>query len=631
MNNIVVIAGLIIAVVMMVPVVLKLKDHPRGLFILFFAEMWERFSYYGMRAILVFYLTQHFLFTDKQAGALYGSYTALVYLMPLVGGFLADRLLGSRKAIAFGALLLVLGQGAMAIQGPSGKTGIEYQGKTYEFVNEGRGSKFSAKVVVDQKPYEFAANKDGNIEIKNLPANASLPSVLKKGDYKIPDAKRDAFFEGLLYFALSLIIMGVGYLKANISAIVGQLYPQGDKRRDGGFSLFYFGINMGSFLSSIGCSMVGEAYGWNWGFGLAGAGMLLGFLVFVWGKPMLEGKGEPPQPEELKKPFFGPINKEWAVYLLSFVGVAPIIYLLPQQSWVTGLELAIAAAALAYILFNTFTKYGKIERERILLALVLIMGSICFWALFEQAGSSLNLFAARNTNLHLVAQPFVTELFGQKWVFAEKEQLAALGLADGSYTFIDMSFKASQAQAFNAGFILLFAPIFAGLWASLDKIKANPNPVTKFGFALLLAGGGFMFLVWSAVFADADYRVPLMFLAITYMIHTWGELSLSPVGLSQITKLSPSMIVSTMMAMWFMATSLGQMVGGYIAAAAGTETIGGQVLDPKAAFDGVLAIFKLIGGVGVGFGALYLVIAPFIKGWSHGADGTVEEVKSEQA
>jgi proton-dependent oligopeptide transporter, POT family len=231
--NIVVALGLIITFATGVPVLMQiLKHHPRGLIICFLAEMWERFSYYGMRAILIFYLTQHFLFDPKAASGHYGSYTALVYLLPLIGGFLADKWLGTRKAVAFGAILLVAGHLAMAIEGKPAVQTLTYQGATYEFQAEGRGQDRVAKLVVAGKPYDVAATKAGDFQIKDLPAGAPLPAVLQKADYKLDVTGRDPLYLNIFWFSLSLIILGVGFLKPNISTIVGQLYPQGDPRRD---------------------------------------------------------------------------------------------------------------------------------------------------------------------------------------------------------------------------------------------------------------------------------------------------------------------------------------------------------------------------------------------------------------
>ena len=624
MNSIVVIAGILITVVTGVPVLIQLlRDHPRGLFILFFAEMWERFSYYGMRGLLVFYLTQQFLFEDKLAAAQYGSYTTLVYLLPLIGGVLADRYLGPRKAIAFGALLLVFGHMTMAIEGPPAHQIMTYNGARYEFQATGLGDERQVKLMIAGHGYDYGPSADGGIAIKGLAAGAPLPQVLPKGSFQMSVAGRDPVFVNVLYLALSLIIMGVGFLKANISSIVGQLYRAGDPRRDPGFTLYYYGVNLGAFWAAILCGYLGQNFGWRYGFGLAGVGMLLGYIAFMIGKPLLQGKGEPPNPELLARPLIGPINREWLIYGLGIVGLAGV-WLLVQHNQLVGWGLGIGAlAVLSYVAYFAVTQCGWPERQRLMLSMVLVGGSVVFFTLFEQAGTSLNLFADRNTVLTLVTHPTTIDILGRQVFFGTKAMWEA-GHPAGAM-WIDMGFNAAQTQSFNAGFILIFAPIFAFLWSMLGRRGRDPNPVTKFGLGLLQVGLGFLVIVWSAGLADATFKLPLLVLAFTYLLHTTGELCLSPVGMSQITKLAPAVLVSTMMAVWFLASSAAQYIGGIIAGQAGTATVGGQVLDPKGALATSLHTFQQIGWVGVGFGVLFLVLAPFIKHWAHGADDTTAD------
>jgi proton-dependent oligopeptide transporter, POT family len=629
MNSVVVLAGIFITLATGIPVLIQLmRDHPRGLFVLFFAEMWERFSYYGMRGLLVFYLTQQFLFDDKFAAGQYGSYTTLVYLLPLIGGILADRYLGPRKAIAFGALLLVFGQLGMAIEGAPAQQTLVYQGAKYEFQASGLGDERSVKLKVGDHAYAYGSAPDGGLVIKGMPAGGPLPQILSKGSYQLPEPARDPFFVGVFYLALSLIIMGVGFLKANISSIVGQLYVTGDPRRDPGFTLYYYGVNLGAFWAAILCGYLGQNYGWRWGFGLAGVGMLLGYIVFMLGKPMLQGKGEPPDPELLARPIFGPLNREWLIYGLAIAGLS-VVWLLVQHNRLVGGGLIVASiAVLAYVAVFMVTKCDKVERERMMLALVLIAGSVVFFTLFEQAGTSLNLFADRNTQLTLIDQPAVFNLLGHPVFFGTRMMYEAAHMPAGSW-WIDMSFNAAQTQSFNAGFILIFAPIFAALWGGLGRRGRDPNPVSKFGLGLLQVGLGFLVIVWSQGLADGSFKLPLLVLAFTYLLHTTGELCLSPVGLSQITKLSPPILVSTMMAVWFLASSWAQFIGGFVARLAGTETVGGQVLDPAAALHTSIDVFQKIGWIGTGFGVLFLVMAPFIKAWAHGADDTDAVIEAE--
>ncbi|MET0337102.1 MAG: oligopeptide:H+ symporter, partial [Caulobacter sp.] len=553
--NIVLVIGLLVTLATGIPVLIQLlRNHPRGLIILFFAEMWERFSYYGMRAILIFYLTQHFLFDDKFSNAQYGSYTSLVYLLPLIGGFLADKYLGTRKAVAFGALLLVAGHLTMAIEGKSAQQVLNYQGSQYVFQVEGAGGDREVKLQVGDEAYDWTASADGGLAIKDLPADAPLPAVLAKGSYSMEVAGRDQTYVNIFYLALALIIMGVGFLKPNISAIVGQLYPQGDPRRDSGFTLYYYGINLGSFWAALMCGWLGQNVGWWAGFGLAGIGMLLGFIVFVVGKPLLQGKGEPPAPAKLAEKVVGPINRETLIYLASLAGVAVVWVLVQRYSWVGIALTAGTAASLAYIGWFMVTQCNKIQRERMGLALILILGSVVFFTLFEQAGSSLNLFADRNVDLTIVSHPLVW--FNGAVTLGNAQQLAAAGIDPASTFWVNTGLAASQTQSFNAGFILIFAPIFAWAWSYMGARNMDIGPMVKFGLGLMQVGLGFLVLVWGASFAGDDYRLPLIFMGIMYLLHTTGELFLSPVGLSEITKLSVSTVVAFMMAVWFLASSI---------------------------------------------------------------------------
>ncbi|MBA3678301.1 MAG: peptide MFS transporter [Sphingosinicella sp.] len=586
--NVVVIAGVFITLLTAIPVIRQLRHHPRGLFVLFFAEMWERFSYYGMRGLLIFYLTQHLLFDDTFANGQYGAYTSLVYLLPLIGGFLADRYLGTRKAIAFGALLLVAGHLTMAVEGRPARQFLDHGGQRFEFQLEGRADNRQARLLVAGKAYEFGPGTAGGLEIKGIPAGAPIPNQLPAGSYQTVEV-RDEFFKGIFYFALSLIIMGVGFLKPNISSLVGQLYSKGDPRRDPGFTLYYYGINLGSFWAAVLCGLLGQTVGWWAGFGLAGIGMLLGYLVFIWGRPLLEGHGEPPDPQHLTEPFFGPLNREVFIYVCALMGVG-VVWVLVQRYAVVGSILAAGSAVvMTYLAWFMVQKCTKAERQQMMLALLLVAGAVVFFTLFEQAGSSLNLFANRNTQLP----------------------------NDGF-----MTVTAAQVQSFNAGFILLFAPLFSFGWAYLAQRGRDPDPLKKFGLGLIQVGLGFFVLVWGASFADASFRVPLLFLAVTYLFHTTGELCLSPVGLSQITKLSPPLVVATLMATWFLASSWAQWVGALIAQLAGTETVGGQVLDGRLALQTSIDVFAMLGWLGVGAGCAFLVASPFLRHWAHGANDT---------
>ncbi|WP_421936436.1 peptide MFS transporter [Phenylobacterium sp.] len=618
---IVLLAGIVITLVTGIPVLLQmLRHHPRGLIILFFAEMWERFSYYGMRGILIFYLTQHLLFDQDVASGQYGSYTSLVYLLPLIGGMLADRYLGTRKAVAFGALLLVAGHLTMAVEGRPATQTLTYAGQTYNVAIEGRMEDRSVKLVVGDKAYDFSANEAGGFEIKDLPATAPLPAVLPKGSYELKKDV-DPFGKNAFYLAVALIIMGVGFLKPNISTIVGQLYPQGDPRRDSGFTLYYYGINLGAFWASFACAWFGLNVGWWAGFGLAGVGMAAGWVVFVLGKKHLEGKGEPPNPALLQEKVAGPLNREWLIYLCGVLGVIPVWFLVQRNDWVGVMLIASTLAALAYVIYFIVTQCDKVQRERMILALVLVFGAVVFFTLFEQAGTSLNLFAAQNVDLNLTRQ--ASTFLGIP--IGSADQLAAAGIQPTGF-WIDTGIGAAQTQSFNAGFILIFAPIFAAMWAWLGRRGQASNPVMTFGLGLIQVGLGFLVVVWGAGLANSAFQVPLILLGLLYLLHTTGELFLSPVGLSEITKLSVAKVVSFMMAIWFLASSIAQYVGGFIAGLAGTETVGGQVLNPELALKTSLGVFNTLGWGGFAIGVAFVLISFLIKHWAHSETEPDEKV-----
>jgi len=406
--------------------------HPRGLATLFFTEMWERFSYYGMRGLLVFYLTQQFLFDDKLAASTYGSYATLVYLIPLIGGVLADRWLGARKAVAFGALLLVAGHMTMAIEGQPARQVLNYGGAHYGFQVSGLGAAREARVVVGGKTYEFGQDAAGGFTTKGLPVASPLPSTLAKGTYSLTVEGRQKGFVDVFYLALALIVMGVGFLKSNISAIVGKLYGERDPRRDPGFTLYYFGVNLGAFWAAVLCGYLGENFGWQWGFGAAGVGMLAGYLTFQLGRSWLGGHGEPPDPAKLARPVAGPLNLEWLIYIGGVVGVAAI-WLLVQHNQIVGISLGVGwVVALAYVGYIMITKFGPVERDRILLSFVFMIGAIVFFTLFEQAATSLNLFAERNTQLDLISIPHSLGLFGHQIYFGSRTMWHTLRLPNCS-------------------------------------------------------------------------------------------------------------------------------------------------------------------------------------------------------
>ncbi len=485
----------------------EFAGHPKGLYMLFFAEMWERFSYYGMRALLIFYLTQHWLFSDQDASLVYGAYTALVYIAPVLGGYLADRWLGQRKAVLFGAALLTIGHFLMAFEG------------------------------------DAALGPDN-------------PMI------------------NVFWAALSFIIVGSGFLKANISVIVGQLYPRTDIRRDGAYTIFYMGINAGAAVGTIIAGYLGQTYGWSYGFGAAGVGMLLGLIVFVAFKPLLRGKGESSVPERLAAPYMG-IKLEWFLYLASLASVAVTWWLVQNQAIVGTLLGVFGAILVAYVIFHAITRLEPHDRDRVFAAMFLIFGSILFWALFEQAGSSLNLFTDR---------------------------------------YVDRAgVDASIFQSINPIYIITLAPIFAALWTWLGRRGLEPSTPAKFGLAMIQLGAGFLVLVFGAQAVGMQNMTPVIFIFLIYLLHTTGELCLSPVGLSAMNRLAPAHMASLIMGTWFFASATGNFAAGLIAAATGAEAASGE----GAGKETVLSVYSQIGWIAVAVGVGVILISPLIRKLMH--------------
>lgn len=481
--------------------------HPKGLYVLFMAEMWERFSYYGMRALLIFYLVQHWMFSDREASVIYGAYTALVYITPVVGGYLADRFLGQRKAVLFGAVVLTAGHFLMAFEG------------------DGSGQ--------------------------------ADPAI------------------GIFWLALACIIVGSGFLKANISVIVGQLYTRTDVRRDSAYTIFYMGINLGAALGSIIAGYLGQTYGWSYGFGAAGIGMLLGLLVFIWGKPHLLGRGEPPDPERLARRIAG-IGLEWWLYL-SGLGLVGLCWIMVQNQGLVGTLLGVFGAILVfYVLFTAVTRLGPHDRDRIFAAMFLIFGSILFWALFEQAGSSLNLFTDRHVDR----------------------------------TMLGFDVPAAVFQSINAIYIVLLAPVFAAVWTQLGKRGLEPSVAIKFALGLAQLGAGFLVLVAGSA---TDGLTPVLFIFLIYLLHTTGELCLSPVGLSAMNRLAPAHMASLIMGTWFFASATGNFAAGLIAGATGGEHAAGEAASKQV----VLDVYTTVGWTAIGVAVAVMLISPLISRLMH--------------
>lgn len=470
--------------------------HPKGLYMLFFAEMWERFSFYGMRALLIFYLTQHWLFNDSKANVIYGAYGALVYIMPVLGGYVADRYLGQRRAVLFGAVLLTIGHLMMAFEG-----------------NGGQGD----------------------------------PTI------------------NVFWAALAFIIVGSGFLKANISVMVGQLYPLQDVRRDGAYTIFYMGINVGAAVGTILAGYLGQTYGWAYGFGAAGVGMLLGLIVFVLGKSALNGAGE--APKELSR------GTEFAMYGLGLSAIVVAWGLIQYTHVIQNLLIVSGIALLGYVLFQAF-KLDKEPRERIFAILFLVALNPLFWGLFEQAGGSLNLYTDR---------------------YVDRQGV-----------------EASIFQSINPIYIIIFAPLFAILWQWMGKKGIEPSAPAKFGLALLQIGLAYLVFVWGATAfgVGPELLTPVLFVFLIYLLQTTGELCLSPVGLSAMNRLAPSFMASLIMGAWFYMSAVGNFVAGKIGEAAGGE--GGELTK-----EGTLSVYTTIGWVSLGVAAVVLALSPLVKKWMH--------------
>ena len=559
--------------------------HPRGLVILFFTEMWERFSYYGMRGLLILYLTQHFLFSDERSTVLYGAYTALVYVMTIVGGSLADKYLGSRKAVTFGAILLVLGHFGMAFEGNGSRQIMTWNGGEYQLTLDGRGGDANQIIVSDQGVSRISFSEGATALLIAEPANVGLPASIPTDSYTLR-VETETLYLNILYLSLALIIAGVGFLKANISTIVGALYGYGDARRDSGFTIFYMGINLGSFLSSILCGTLGIIYGWKYGFGLAGIGMLAGLLTFLKYQDWLEGKAEPPSVEKLKEKVLGLFNVEQMCYLAG-LGIIFFSLLLitnahlVDESYVGLLGIIVFVMLIVYAV----TQCQGEERDRMLAGIYFVLAQIPFWALFEQAGSSLSLFTDR--------------------------------LVDR--TMLGMSVPAPVFQALNAMFIVMFAPVLAWLWVTLDRRNLNPSAPVKFAMGVFLAGLGFLSLVAGIKLSGDTGMTAVYFIFLIYWVHTMGELMVSPVGLSAVTKLAPAKAVGMTMGAWFLYSGLSNYLAGVIASTTGAETIGGQLADVASAKATYVEVYTQVGYIAMGIAIVMLVISPVIKRMMHNA------------
>lgn len=497
--------------------------HPRGLFVCFATELWERFSFYGMKFLLLLYLTKYHLFSDRSGLEVLGGYAALVYAMPVLGGLLADRYLGMRKAVVFGGVLLALGH-----------LGMAFEGEQARMVN--------GHIVRD-------------------------------------DTALQAF-----YFSLALIVIGVGFLKPNISTIVGRLYGENDPRRDAGFTIFYMGINIGAFTATLLCGYLGETYGWHYGFGAAGIGMVVGLVTFLRGQKYLRGLAEPHDTARLRRKSPLGLSVEHTIYLGALLAVF-VVWKMLQFHGAVGHTLNILSVLVLIGLGWFITvKCNAVERSRMLVLVILTMSTVVFWALFEQASASMTLYADRVLDRNILG----------------------------------VQMTASQFGSLNAFFIFLFAPLFAWLWLFLARRGLEPSTPVKFALGIAQAGLGFGALVIGAATPNEAGLVLGYWMVLAYLLHTTGELCLSPVGLSAVTKLAVPSVVGVMMGAWFLATAYSEFVAAQLAQLAAIETVQGAVPDINAALASYTRLFSDLLYTGLGVAALLLLISPLLKKMMHG-------------
>ena len=497
--------------------------HPKGLMTLFFTEMWERFSYYGMRALLILFMTMAITegglgFDDQTSGAIYGLYTMGVYLLALPGGWLADRLFGLKQSVWYGGIIIAIGHFTMALPG-------------------------------------VIALFTGDHSIK--PELSTLDTT--------------SFFLGLI-----LIVLGTGLLKPNISSIVGQLYPKGSTKRDAGFSIFYMGINIGGFIAPIACGTL-ATYDMHLGFGLAGLGMVFGLIQYKLLGALLEGHGDPPIVVTAEEVSSQKKLKSLVTYIglglvavvgVLFMGVIPIN--VSAIAGASGTVIALVAFGyLGYVI--AFGGLNKSDKNKVGVIAILFLFSAMFWSGFEQAGSTLNLFTERFTDRNILGWEIPTSYF----------------------------------QSVNSLFIIIFAPIFGALWVWLGRRNLEPSSPLKFTFGLLLLAVGFFVMYFATkIAASGDLAAPT-WLLVTYMLHTFGELSLSPVGLSLVTKLAPQGYAGQMMGIWFLSVALGNLFAGLIAgeASGGTDEALAQMPDQY-----MLIVYTVFGSA-----ALLFLLKPVIR------------------
>jgi POT family proton-dependent oligopeptide transporter len=569
--------------------------HPKGVYVCFFTEMWERFSFYGMKALLLLYLTKYHLFGDKAGLDLLGAYGGLVYCIPVIGGLLADRWLGMRKAVVFGGVLLVLGHVGMAF--------------------EGHGATMQAGAAV-----------------------------------------RDEGALKIMYLSLALIIMGVGFLKPNISTIVGKLYADNDPRRDSGFSLFYAGINLGSLFASLVCGYVGETWGWKYGFGAAGIGMLAGLAMFLWGQKYLHGHAEPADPAALRQRVAG-LSREWLIYGVAVLGVAPVAWLMwaaangafalgGEVSLALLLMLVVLGAVLVWFAWFTGTRCTPVQRQQMIAMMALIFMALVFFTLYEQTYGSWVTFTDRLLTKDIVPAMVVRD--GTPWPWSTLSLLLAplaffvaarmsdrnpastaprvLFLAASALILVllvrdcvALPQTAGSLTYLGAFFLVALAPLFSALWGWLDTRGADPSKPMKSAVGLLFGGLSFIPLALAAQQVGASGAMAsVWWLVLAYLILEIGEMCLSPVGLSAVTQLAVPRVVSLMMGTWFLATAFSETLAALFGKLAAIDVPEGEVLDMASAAVKYEQLFWLMTWIGIGCAVLAFLAAPLLRRMMHG-------------
>jgi POT family proton-dependent oligopeptide transporter len=550
--------------------------HPKGLYVCFFTEMWERFSFYGMKALLLLYILKYHLFGDDAGYDLLGAYGGLVYAVPVIGGLLADRYLGMRKAVVLGGVLLVLGH-----------MGMTFEGEQARLVN--------GVVVRDE----------GALQV--------------------------------FYLSLALIIMGVGFLKPNISTIVGRLYPPNDPRLDSGFTIFYAGINVGALFASIVCAFLGETYGWRYGFGAAGLGMVAGLILFIWGQKYLLGQAEPNDPAKLREKL-GPFTLEWTIYLGSLAG-ALVVWQLIQHTWTVHGAMHIIALALAtWFVWFVWKKCTAIERGQMISLVLLIFGVLIFFTLYEQTYGSWVTFTDRLMTKDLFGMASMSgqiipwAIFslglspilmvaalsasdrGNAGIAKIMVGLLVLGLAIAIIHDVVMVPQTAGSLTFlGAFFIVALSPLFAWLWPWLEKRGLNPSKPAKMAIGLVLAGLSFIPMMMAADIAATGVMASVWWLVLAYFILEVAEMFLSPIGLAAVSQLSVARVVGLMMGAFWLATAYSEVLAAGFGKLASIDIPEGSTIDMAAAAGKYNGMFEIMVWIGVGSGIVYFILTPLIR------------------